>query len=129
MSKHLSVVLASLLLAALASTLGCGAPKAAGHAVIDCLAADRAKISALILDLATKNKPDGTRDWAAIESEAIAAGIEIGGCALAEFVESYLTPSQGVKAPADGLAARQTLEDFRARHAGGATFKTKSGAL
>lgn len=141
MSRHLSASLSSfipsfipsffpaLFLALAASALGCGPARTAGSAVIDCVAADRAKIDALIVDLGTKTRPDGTRDWAAIEADAIGAGVAIGGCALAEFVESYLAPSQGVKAPSDGLAARQTLEDFRATKAGGATFKTQHGAL
>jgi len=129
MSNYVPAFLSSLLLLTAASPLDCGPVKTAGNAVIDCVAADRTKIDALIVDLATKTKPDGTRDWAAIESEAITAGIEVGGCALAEFVQSYLRPSQGVKAPSDGLAARQTLEHFRTSQAGGATFKTKSGAL
>lgn len=88
-----------------------------GKAIVDCLAADAAQIGALVAGLGTKTNPDGTRDWAAIAADAIARGVVIGGCALAEFVESYLAPTRAMvasNAPADGLLARQTLERFRA---------------
>lgn len=131
MSKHLYAVIASLALFATAAfpATGCGTAKNAGNAVIDCLAADRAKIGATIIDLGTKTKPDGSHDWAAVAADAIANGAEIGGCALAEFVQSYLAPASGVKAPSDSIEARQTLEQFRTTKAGGATFKTRFGAL
>jgi len=131
MSKHLYVVIASLALSATVafSAAGCSTAKHAGNAVIDCVAADRAKIEATIIELGTKTKPDGSRDWSAIAADAIANGVEIGGCALAEFVQSYLAPATGVKAPSDSLEARQTLEQFRTTKAGGATFKTRLGAL
>jgi hypothetical protein len=108
---------------------GCGAPQVAGHVVIDCISGDRAKIDATIADLGTKTKPDGSRDWSAIEADAIASGIEIGGCALAEFVEAYLAPAKSVKAPSDSLEARQALEHVRATQAGGPSFKTRLGTL
>ena len=130
MSKLLHVVFTSSAVFAAASAPGCGAPKAASTAIVDCLAADASKIDALIVDLRSKTKPDGSRDWAAISADAVASGVVIGGCALAEFVESYLAPTRAMlasNAPADGLQARQTLEHFRATEAGGATFKTRLG--
>lgn len=122
-------IIASALWLAIVSMSGCGPTRVAGKAVLDCLAADTARIDQTIIDLGTKTKPDGTRDWSAIETTAIGNGLVIGGCALAQFIQTYLSPGAGVKAPADGLEARQTLEHFRATEAGGATFKTRLGAL
>ncbi len=131
MPKHTCYLARFLVLLCIASggAAGCGPSKVAGKAVLDCLAADAAGIDQTIIDLGTKTRPDGTRDWGAIESTAIGHGLVIGGCALAQFVQTYLSPGTGVKAPADGLEARQTLEHFRATEAGGATFKTRLGAL
>ena len=135
MSRYATALVSSLLLA-VASGPGCKAAQVASHAVVDCLVADRAKIDATIVDLGGKTKPDGTHDWAAIEADAISAGVVIGGCALAELVESYLTPSQSigapnepVKPPSDSAEARHTLEEFRTTRAGNATFKTRLGTL
>jgi hypothetical protein len=112
----------------LVTAAGCGSVKNPGNTVIDCLAADRAKIDTLIADLATKTRADGSRDWSAIETDAISAGVTIGGCALAEFIGSLLQP-QHVEAASDEALARQTLEHFRSTQAGNATFKTRLGTL
>jgi hypothetical protein len=53
----------------------------------------------------------------------------IGGCALAEFIETVLQPSQRVEASSDDAQARQTFEHFRSTQAGNATFKTRLGTL
>jgi len=129
MLKHLHTLLTSLAIVTAGLATGCSGSKQPGTAVIDCLVADRAKIDALITDLGTKTKPDGSRDWSAIEADALVAGVEIGGCALAEFVESFLAPASGLKAPSDGVEARQTLEHFRSTKTGGASFKTRFGTL
>lgn len=132
MSKLLHLFFASSAVFAAASAPGCGAPKAASTAIVDCLAADATQIDALVADLSSKTNTDGSRDWAAISADAVASGGVIGGCALAEFVELYLAPTRAMVAPnrpADGLQARQTLEHFRATQAGGATFKTRLGSL
>ena len=128
MSKYLRLCVTALALTGGASA-GCRAPQVAGHAIIDCLVADRIKIDALITDLGTKTKPDGSRDWSAIEADALANGIEIGGCAIAEFVETYLAPAPTVKAPSDSVEARQALEHVRATQAGSPSFKTRLGTL
>lgn len=129
MSKLINLCIAAVVTSVLSAGSGCGPAKNAGNIVIDCIAADHAKIDAVIIDLGTKKRADGTRDWGAIEADAIANGLQIGGCALAQFIQSYLTPGAGVKAPADGLQARETLEHYRTTQANGATFKTAQGAL
>lgn len=98
-----------------------------GQTVIDCVSADRAKIDALLGEF----KPLLTTDamsWPDVYQRAKEAGTAVGGCFLAELVQSYLG---GKMAPAtgDGWTARQTLEDFRAKEAGNATFRTANGDL
>lgn len=129
MFKHLPAFVSAFTLVTAAGAIGCGSPRNPGNIVIDCLAADRAKIDTLIADLATKTRSDGTRDWSAIESDAVSAGVTIGGCALAEFIGSLLQPSQHVETSSDEALARQTLEHFRFTQAGNATFKTRLGTL
>jgi len=117
----------------------CGPGKKAEKAVIDCVSAQRSKIDATVLELGTKTKPDGSRDWNGIEGVAIAKGLEIGGCALAEFIQSYLgsgTPPGSAGAapaaaapPSDAAVAQQTFEHFRATAADGDQFKTRLGTL
>lgn len=104
--------------------------RAGGSALIDCAAADHARIDALIADLGTKRRPDGSRDWAAIEAGAIAAGVTIGGCALAELVDPAPAASSGLVARVqvagddDGRAA---LEHARARWGGDVQWRTSAG--
>ncbi|HEX3763178.1 MAG TPA: hypothetical protein VHW23_31005 [Kofleriaceae bacterium] len=128
MWKYLPAFVSALALAA-AATTGCGPAKTAGNAVVDCLAADRTKIDALIADFETKTRSDGTRDWGAIEADALSAGVTIGGCALAELVETILQPAARAATSSDGAAARQTFEHFRSTEAGNATYKTRLGTL
>lgn len=129
MWKYLSVFVSALTLAVSAGATGCAPVRTAGNAVIDCLAADRAKIDATLADLGARTRPDGSRDWSAIEADALAAGVVIGGCALAELVAPLLAPAQHAAAASDDLAARQTFEHFRSMQAGNATFKTRLGTL
>jgi hypothetical protein len=128
MFKSLPAFVSAFTLVTAAGAIGCGSPRNPGNAVIDCLAADHTRIDALIAELGTRTKPDGTRDWSAIESDAISAGVVIGGCALAEFIETLLTPAQHVQT-SDDTQARQTFEHFRSTQAGNATFKTRLGTL
>lgn len=107
-----------------ASTTACTGIKSASSAIIDCTKANQASIEALILEfrsLLQGNAPD----WSAVEARAIAAGETIGGCALAELVTGEAKPA-GLRSADQG---RATLEDFRARAAGGATFRTARGDL
>lgn len=129
MFKHLPAFVSAFTLVTAAGAIGCGSARNPGNTVIDCLAADRAKIDTLIADLAAKTRSDGSRDWSAIETDAISAGVTIGGCALAEFIESLLQPSQHVQASSEDAQARQTFEHFRSTQAGNATFKTRLGTL
>lgn len=126
MWKYLPAFVSALTLAVCA---GCTPVRNVGNAVIDCLAADRAGIDAVLAGLGTRTRPDGTRDWSAIEADALAAGVVIGGCALAELVESILPPASHAAASSDDAAARQTFEHFRSTRAGNATFKTRLGTL
>ena len=111
-------------------SLACPAAEHAGKIVIDCVNAERSRIESLIASFApvlAGERPD----WGSIEAQAIAAGQTIGGCALAETVQAYLTPPVGRAAPSgdSGRAARGALEDFRVRHAANATFHTGAGDL
>ena len=109
---------------------GCVPAKHAGKAIIDCITADRARIEALIASFQPVLAGDRP-DWGSIEAQAVTAGQAIGGCALAETVQAYLAPPVGRRAPSgdSGRSARGALEDFRAVHAGGATFRTSVGNL
>jgi hypothetical protein len=129
MFKYLPALISALTLVTAAGAIGCGPARNAGNTVIDCLAADRAKIDTVLADLGTKTRPDGTRDWSAIEADALSAGVVIGGCALAELVESILPSAQHAATSSDDTAARQTFEHFRSTQAGNATFKTRLGTL
>lgn len=109
-----------------------------GDAVIDCVVKEVAdKLPDVIhlmkcrAGIAADCPPVSTVDWPAIEQIAINEGKIIGGCALASVVNQYLAPAPGRRAPAPDAswAARDALERFRAREAGGATFKTTQGNL
>jgi hypothetical protein len=121
-----------LITIAVIALLGAGCPgpgpgPVIGGAVVDCVSADRTKIDSLLAEF-TPLLTGGSMDWSMVYQRAKQAGTSIGGCFLAELVQSYLG---GKMAPAtgDGWAARQTLEDFRAKEADGATFKTQYGNL
>jgi|KBSSwiStaDraftv2_1062776.scaffolds.fasta_scaffold00132_20 hypothetical protein len=109
----------------------CGTPAVVtgGAVVIDCLAQDQTQLMELVGSLWAVFTSSGS--WKDVESQAITAGKDLGGCALAEVVQHYLAPPKGRAAPAgeQGRAARAALEDFRATQANGATFKTAAGNL
>ncbi len=67
-------------------------------------------------------------DWNCIEQKAIAKGEQIGGCAIAELVQSVIGGTKATPVDSSWLA-RAALEEFRARAAGGATFHTATGDL
>ncbi len=126
--KNPGVLIAALVL--VTCGVSCGPAKVASQAVIDCVAADRAQITAVMLSFTPLISGDAP-DWLGVENRAIAAGETIGGCALAELVQGFLAPPVGRAAPAasNGNLARAALEDFRTQHAGGATFHTPVGDL
>lgn len=94
-----------------------------GGAVIDCLGDSRPQIDALLAELAPLvmlQRPD----WSAIYQRAKLAGRNVGGCVIAELVQGYLGGTRTPE-PAEGWNAHETLETFRAKEAGGATFLAK----
>ncbi len=97
-----------------------------GSAIIDCTVANMAQLDALKKDLAVLLQ--GTPDWSAILQHAKGAGVTIGGCVLAELVQSYLGGRKAVTSD-ESWSARRALEEFRSEMAGGATFKTSAGNL
>jgi len=97
-----------------------------GTTVIDCTGQNASAVATLFADF--KAKLTGGGSWALIEADAKSAGVAIGGCALALLVQDYLG-NRGAPPRAEGNAARAALEDFRAKVAGGATFKTAAGNL
>lgn len=122
------LTLASILVATTACDSGCGTPAAsnAENATVDCTLQSGAQIVAVYDSF---KPPAGQKiDWGKVESAAKAAGETIGGCALAQFVQDYLSNKGAAPSSAqDGQLAKQTLEDFRATVAGGATFKVNVG--
>jgi hypothetical protein len=102
------------------------APPGPLRPIVDCVNADRGKVVSLVDTLWPFGGPI---DWHVVEQQAIDSGLQIGGCALAEFVQTYLTPKPGNALPVDSADARDTLEHFRATKAGNAVFKTAAGEL
>jgi hypothetical protein len=100
--------------------------------VIDCTRIDRTKIAEVLAQFAPIVGGQAP-DWGLVEADALDAGRDIGGCALAELVQNFASahPAPATVLPTSRTAAdaRATLEDFRARYAGGATYHTPSGDL
>lgn len=99
------------------------------HPYVDCINGERSKIDALIASFWPAD--GGAPDFDRIEQVAIDGTVSIAGCALAEFVQSYLAPAPGTAAPPPELAlqAKDTLERYRNKHANNASFKTSAGEL
>jgi len=97
-----------------------------GNIVVDCIVKNGQAVSDELQKL--KDEFNSTGSWSAVENQAKVAGMEIGGCALAELVQDFLG---GRTAPSKeaGQSARATLEDFRTTVANGATFHTPVGDL
>jgi len=122
----LAILVVPLMMAPSCGSTGTIGAGSAAVVVIDCTTAHTAEIAALFVEL--KNILTGTADWTKIEDRAVAAGEQIGGCAIAELVQDYL--GGRVSAPVgEGQVARRTLEDFRANHAHNSTFHTPAGDL
>lgn len=121
------------------------AATAAGHAVVNCTgqaigttpALDLATLIAVASqaqEIKTACTSGGRFDWSCAESAAIAKGVTVGGCALAQL---FAGPPAGDKpaiastavAPTQPDPGRAAFEDFRARVAGGALFHTAAGDL
>jgi len=114
-----------------APQLGCPGPGPGPiviSAVVDCTVQNRDQITSLIAEFKTLLSGQ-MPDWAAIYQRAKNAGKAIGGCALAEIVQSYLGNRTAPPPQADSWNAYNTLERFRREEAGNATFKTSAGDI
>lgn len=68
-----------------------------------------------------------TLSWSCVETDAIAKGKVLGGCALVELVTGAEATTARIAAAASGPdPGRVALEDFRVRIAGGGRFHTGS---
>jgi hypothetical protein len=129
-------LLAAALCGAIVIVPGCtaGQRTATPHALVDCTAASSAAIGATAASMRTPVDqggcfaPTGT-DWSCVTAKAVAAGLQIGGCAFLEVVSApppaRLASATGPTPPdRDGRAA---FESYRASTAGGAAFRTAGG--
>jgi F0F1-type ATP synthase membrane subunit c/vacuolar-type H+-ATPase subunit K len=110
---------------------GCGAATRAAGAVVDCTQASAPALGALVDEfkvLLSGDRPN----WDSIKAKAIAAGVTIGGCALAIVVAGEET--EPVARRTESLIdprheGRAVLEEYRRAYAGGAAFRLPSGEL
>lgn len=96
--------------------------------VIDCTLENQDRITALISEFYPLINGDAP-DWGSVYQRAKQAGRAIGGCALAQLVQNYLTNKAAPPAQADSWTAYSTLEQFRREEANDATFRTAQGDL
>lgn len=111
------------------SSIGCpGAVPQVVHLVEDCITQERPAIVELI-----KKWTDAKPSWAEIEAEALAKSVHIGGCAIHEFVNTFLTPAPGNHAPSpeEGWAANALIISYetKAKISPNVVFKTPQGSL
>lgn len=118
-------ILATVLLLA---CVGCGAAANIPRAVIDCTVSNRPQIEALILEF-RQILVGESPNWQAVLDKAIAAGVSIGGCALAELAQTSKTAPQAMFYEPGTRSAQSVLEDYRSKHAGGSTFRTPKGEI
>lgn len=138
---------ALLLVVALGGMLltACGAGQVAadtGTRIVDCTKLDAGRIAAVVAHLGEAELAyqlaDTPVDWDAIETQAEAVGLAIGGCALGPLVAAR-APSSSSGAPARAAAAATPPSNDAARawaafarlkaHAGVSTFQTSAGPL
>jgi hypothetical protein len=98
------------------------------NAIIDCTTQNQDQIDSLLGEFKTLLSGK-LPDWSAIYQRAKSAGKSIGGCALAELVQSYLGNKAAPPPIGDSWTANNTLERFRREEAGNATFHTSAGDL
>lgn len=90
----------------------------------------QAKIDAEIAEM-SKLAFGLTPDWTKVENLAINGGLQVGGCAIAQVVNEWITK----KSLGDGDAVAQTkmasatLEHYRSHYANNASFRTARGDL
>lgn len=111
-----ATLLGLVLLGAVILQPACGVPATAGNAVVTCAKADQGALEAAVIRLLA------APSWSAFESEAIAAGETIGGCAMLAAISKYHPPAMSL-APQDTHAL---VERVRA-HFGGVTWVTAQG--
>ena len=106
----LRLLLAVFVLVSSTSCKDCKGVAPVAHVVEDCINDNRGDITALIVKWATGKSLDD------VLLEAVAAGLHVGGCALHEWVNTKLTPTDGNHAlPADQAEAlRGLVTKFRA---------------
>ncbi len=98
------------------------------HVIEDCITQERPAITDLV-----KKWIDSAPSLADVEAQALAAGVHVGGCALHEFVNTKLTPTDNNHAPSpeEGLALRGLVTKYRAdaKIDPKTVFKTPQGNL
>lgn len=108
----------------------------AGHAVVDCTAANASAIGGTLAAMRAKPEDGGCAagtgtNWDCVQSKAIANGVVVGGCAFLELISAELSPVARVASatgePPPERAGRAAFESYRASIAGGATFRTMAG--
>ncbi len=94
------------------------------HPIVDCVA--EASADQLVVSWLSRRP-----GWDVVKDEAITAGITIGGCAFAAYLQKYLAPASGtaVPPPEDALDAKSAFEGYRNVYANNSTFRFKSGDL
>lgn len=98
------------------------------NGIIDCTVDSGGQIAELIK--AFRPKDGHGVNWSDVYEKAKAAGESVGGCALAIFIQDYMTSSTYASTEGYGGAdATATLERFRTEVAHGATFHTAKADL
>lgn len=108
----------------------------AGNAMVDCTAASAGAIGGTLASMrgdcftpATEAVPAKT-DWGCVRGKAIAAGLQVGGCAFVELVSAEFSAARVASATGEAppvRPGRAAFESYRASVAGGATFRTDNG--
>lgn len=109
--------------------IACGPTTNVKRVVIDCTIASQPQIENLLLEFRQILVGEAP-NWQAVLDKAIAAGTTIGGCALAELVQSrQLAPTAAARssAPEGERTPSTVLEEFRQRNAPGTTYRTAKG--
>lgn len=95
-----------------------------GQSVTDKIEAVAAEMGAIVLSA----DPD---KWSKIEVIAINDGLTIGGCAISRVVNDWITKKSlgSPTAARETQLAHATMEDYRAKYANHASFRTKNGDM
>lgn len=118
----LGLVLAAGLIAAYQLACTSAQRTSAGHAVVDCTAANATTIAQLAASMRGDCAAGAGTDWACVRSHAIGAGLQVGGCAFLELVSAELPAARVASAtgePPPERPGRAAFESYRASVAGG----------